>query len=329
MANQKVTALTESSAPDGSDLGYTVTGAANSRKRYLPDFNVLPDSWALNYEISVTVASNNITVALKTKSGGNPSATDPVSAWINGTYRRGTAALSVTKNAGTSWFGSGAAELATKEIDYFVYLIWNTTPATDILDLGFSRIPYGRVYSDFSATTTAQNYLATANASAPTSTDACVNIGRFAATLSATASFNWSVPTFTNSNLIQYPITETRWLNWVPTLTGFSADPTNTVYEYMVNSGNVVVRSRQTTAGTSNATTFTMTLPFTAKTLSNAVWHAFAQVMDNSALTTTPGLVALASGSATASLFKDTSGAAWTNANTKRASYFELRYPLA
>src|SRR6185436_10289424 len=116
--------------------------------------NLLPDGYMVNGKLSVTVASNNITVAIKTKSGGNPSTTDPVSVWINGSYRRITAALSVTKNAGTNWFASGSAELATKEIDYFAYLIWNTTPATDIMDIGFARIPFGRVYSDFSGTTT-------------------------------------------------------------------------------------------------------------------------------------------------------------------------------
>ncbi len=191
MANQKLSALVaaaENTAPAGNDIKYTVTGGTTSKGLYSGNDNLLPDGQALNYTISVTVASNNITVALKTKSGGNPSATDPVSAWIGGAYRRCTAATSVTKNAGTNWFNSGSTELATQEVQYFVYLVWNTTPATDIIDIGFARIPYARLYTDFSSTATAEKYLAYGNASAPQLSDPLCVIGRFTATLSATAS---------------------------------------------------------------------------------------------------------------------------------------------
>src|SRR5690349_66055 len=148
MANAKLTALTENNSPAGSDLGYVVTGGTNTRKRYLPDFNLLPDGFATNYKIEVSVASSDLTVTLRTKSGGNPSATDSVGAWINGTYRRGTAALSKTLADATNWFASGSAVTAAQEIDYFVYLCWNTTPATDILDLVFARIPNAKVFGD-------------------------------------------------------------------------------------------------------------------------------------------------------------------------------------
>lgn len=190
----------------GSDLGGGVYGELFGH-----------DGFMLNGKISVTVASNNITVAIKTLAGSDPSASDPVYVRIGNTVRSITAALSVTKNAGTNWFNAGGSELATKEIDYFVYLIWNTTPATDVIDIGFARIPHGRVYSEFSGTSTNEKYLAYGNASAPTSTDDVVNIGRFAATLSGGAGYTWTVPTFTSVNLIQRPIFSTRWLTWVPT----------------------------------------------------------------------------------------------------------------
>lgn len=221
----------------------------------------------LNGKINVSVASNNLTVAIKTRAGADPSATDPVIININGTYRLLTTSLSVTKNAGTNWGNAGGTELATNEVDWFVYLIWNTTPATDILDLGFSRIPYGRVYSEFSATTTNEKYLAHANASDPTSTDDCVNIGRFAATLSATASFNWSVPTFTNVNLLQFPVYETRWLTWAPayscsgSLTYTSV--TTLLAEYRFDWKKIeIVQSATGTLGGSASTRIGFTLPF-------------------------------------------------------------------
>jgi len=181
----------------------------------------MSEGMMLNGKISVTVATNDITVALKTKSGSDPSTTEPVYVMINGTLRACTAALSKTLNDGTGWFGLDT-RFAALEQDFFVYLIWNTSPATDIVDLGFARDPNFKVYSDASSTSTNDKYLATSNASAPNSTDDMVVIGRFAATLSATASFNWSVPTFTSANLIQRPIYETRDLSFNMVGSGFT-----------------------------------------------------------------------------------------------------------
>lgn len=220
----------------------------------------MPDGYMTNGMIQVTVASNNITLALKTKAGTDPSSTDPVTVWIAGTKRQCTAALSVTKNAGTNWFNSGAAILATKEIDYFAYLIWNTTPATDIMDIGFARVPYGNVYSDFSGTSTAETYLAFGNASTPTSTDNVAVIGRFAATLSASASYNWSVPTYTNTNLKQYPIFHTRSLSWVGAVTAGAGTPTTVTstcaYQFDKNLMFVSVEVTVTNKGTASGNMF-------------------------------------------------------------------------
>src|SRR6185436_338433 len=94
--------LTENTAPLGSDIDVMEddpNGTPLTQYIYKGSANLLPDGYMVNGKLSVTVASNNITVAIKTKSGGNPSTTDPVSVWINGSYRRITAALSVTKNA--------------------------------------------------------------------------------------------------------------------------------------------------------------------------------------------------------------------------------------
>ena len=287
MASGNLTAQTEVTAPDGSNLLYVVTSGTTDGKIYLGGLNVMPDGTMVNGKISVTVATNNITVALKTKSGGNPSATDPVSIWINGTLRRCTAPLSVTKNAGTNWFNSGAAEFATLEQDYFVYLIWNTTPATDIVDIGFARIPYGRVYSDFSGTTTSEKYLA--SAATPTATDDVCVVGRFAATLSATAAFNWSVPTFTSINKIDTPIYETRSLSYVPTWasTGTAVSLGNGTligqYQFrgrMVKTAVTLVAGTTTTFGT---TQYSFVLPFTPMTVASFRHLFFGFVFDNSA----------------------------------------------
>lgn len=189
-----------------------------------------------NGKISVSVASNNITVALKTLAGADPSSGDPVTVRIGDTERSVTAALSVTKNAGTKWFNAGSDELKTKEIDYFVYLGYN---ATDGVVIGFSRIPYAAIYSDFSTTSTNEKYCAISTITNAASGDNYVNIGRFAATLSAGAGYTWTVPTYTSQNLIQRPIYNTRLLTWVPAHVagggGYTNAPTTNKAYYLIN----------------------------------------------------------------------------------------------
>lgn len=164
----------------------------------------------INGRISVTVASNNITVAIKTMAGSDATVSTPIYIRIGNNIRTLTAALSITLNAGSNWFNAGSAETATKEIDYFTYLIWKASDSSIVL--AFSRIPYARLYSDFSATTTNDKYVSVS--ATPAATDEVENIGRFNATLSAGAGYTWSIPA--TQIIINKPIFETRWLNFVP-----------------------------------------------------------------------------------------------------------------
>lgn len=175
----------------------------------------LPEGSLWNGKIVPSVASSNLTLALKTLAGDDPSAGDPVFVMINGTLHAITSALSVTKNSGTNWFNAGSSELAAKEIDFFAYLGYN---ADDGVVIGFSRIPFACQYSDFSATTTNEKYCAISDISNAASNDPYVVIGRFASTLGVAGTYYFSVPTYTPSNLVQRPIYETRWLFYEPTL---------------------------------------------------------------------------------------------------------------
>jgi hypothetical protein len=221
---------------------------------------------ALNseYQIAVTVASNNITATLKDRDGNNPSATVPVRVKIGNTVRTVTSALSVTKNAGTNWCNAGGAELATKEIDYFVYLGYN---ATDGVVIGFSRIPYAKIYSDFSTTNTDEKYCAISTITNAAAGDAYNVIGRFAATLSAGAGYTWSVPTFTASNLVHRPIYETRILTWQPVYSASASmtytSVTTDIAEYKITERalSFEFEAHGTTGGTPNLTIYA-TCPF-------------------------------------------------------------------
>jgi hypothetical protein len=213
----------------------------------------------INGFIRVTVASNNLTVAVSTSftSQVDPTATNPVYVFIDGVLRSITGVLSLTLNAGTNWFNSGSAELATKEIDYFVYCGFNTT---DGVTLGFARIPYARLYSDFNTTTTNEKHCAISTITNAAAGDNYIVVGRFAATLSASASFNWSVPTFNNANLIQEPIYETRRLLWTSQLScSGSMSYTSTTleinyYQIIGRQCRFSLRTQGTTGGTASHT---------------------------------------------------------------------------
>jgi hypothetical protein len=231
--------------------------------------------------------------------------------------------LAVTKNAATNWANLGSAELATKEADLFVYIVWNTNlGAVDVL---WSRIPYANVYSEFSATTTNEKYGAI-NATAPAATDDVLNIGRFACTLSAGAGYTFSVPTFNSSNLVQRPTFETRWLAWQPVFTGFTATVPTGIYSYKVNGEVCLISQLAATNGTSNATTFTQTFPFTFASANPSA--GIVNAWDNGAGQAALAQMQTASGSATASYYKTFYQVAWTNAGAKNAYCPDFQYRL-
>ena len=180
---------------------------------------------------------------------------------IGGVLRSITSALSKTLNAGANSFNAGSAELATKEIDYFAYLGYN---ATDGVVLGFSRIPFATLYSDFSATATNEKFASISTITNAAAGDNYVNIGRFAATLSAGAGYTWTVPTFTAINLIQRPIFETRLLTYAPTITSQGGTPTTTsaVSKYKIIGSTCLISESITITNKGTATgTVKVTVP--------------------------------------------------------------------
>jgi len=218
----------------------------------------------INGRISVTVASNNLTVALKTLANTDASASNPIYIRVGEVIVSITAALSVTRNAGTNWLGAGSAEMATYEIDYFTYIGFN---ATDGVTLGFARVPCFRRYSDINTTNTDQLHMAISNITNASAEDAYENIGRFAATLSAGAGFTWSVPTFNRVNLVNSPINESRFLTYKPTWSGngsmtfTSVTPTTNRYQVISNNCIAGFNGIGTVGGTLN-NTLIATSPF-------------------------------------------------------------------
>ena len=118
-------------------------------------------------------------------------------------------------------------------------------------------------------------------------------------------------------------ITMGAWVPWTPftaACCGFSTVPT-VIARYTIIGKTVICRMRTTTYGTSNATTFTLTLPVAARTTTNDTSKGWVHFRNNGADSTTPGLIETASGSTTATLYTTWDGQAWTNVNGKGADF--------
>lgn len=321
---------------DDSDTTTIGTVAPNTIAMFIPslgtgwtafstsgfDVTKIPEQGGMiNGKITTSVASNNLTVAIKTLANADPSASDPVYVRIGNTVQSITAARSVTKNAGTNWCNAGGAELATKETDYFVYLGYN---ATDGVVIGFSRIPYARTYGDFSATSTNERYAGISTITNAASTDEYEVVGRFNATLSAGAGYTWSIPA--TSIVISRPIYETRWLTWVPTITGYSSNPANSIYRYMLRGFDCFFEIQEGT-GTSNATSKTYSAPFTAKTLTNMIWSGNISAPQDNGTYGANGFVQILSASSTLTMYRSAL-ANWTASGSASVTQASVRFSI-
>lgn len=118
-----------------------------------------------------------------------------------------TSATTLTINNDSFYhFNAGSAELATYEIDYFVYVASSG-------GLCVSRLPW---YTNFAQQGANQEaFLANGGGF---STQDLQNIGRYNATKASGTTGNWSIPA--TSIIINKPIYYTRALNFTPTLQG-------------------------------------------------------------------------------------------------------------
>lgn len=274
-----------------------------------------------NGRISATVTSNNLTVQILTLNGQTPSEQNPVFATINNELVKITSALSITLNAGTSYFASGSANFATFAVDYFVYLLSNSGG----IKLAFARIPNGKTYADFSGTNTNERYLAYSG-SAPSSSDPVQVIGRFTATLSASAGHQWSSPT----GIINKPIYESELRIYAPTLSGYSAAPASAVYRYKIDYDTVSVLVRENNGGTSNNATTTYSAPFTSSSPDAAMIWVGPGAVDEGTASTTPGALRIPAASATITVTKAWDFVSnWATSGNKRIRAGNLTYQIA
>jgi len=109
------------------------------------------------------------------------------------------------------------------------------------------------------------------------------------------------------------------WKTWVPVFAGFSADPTVNAARFS-QVGKICVARLSTGNGTSNATTFTITLPVAASStvIQNLV---VTRTVDNGNGSSDQGLLQTQLGSATADVFVNAASAAWTASGGKKVDF--------
>ena len=171
----------------------------------------------------------------------------------------------------------------------------------------------------FDQTTTKYFYVVSASYSAPNTT------------LTVTGGSDYSVANAAISNAFwshsAAPYSFPDSFNYSPTFTGFSSNPSNTVSRFSIIGNKCFLSHAEGIAGTSDSTGFTITLPITAATISNQIWHNSADATDNSTHLTTPARVQISSAGTTAVIYKDFSGANWTNSGNKKAE-FQIVYEI-
>ena len=141
-----------------------------------------------NGQIVTSISSNNLTVALKTLAGNDPSATDPVTVvQSDGSARQITSAISVTANAGTNWLAMGGT---TKTV--YMYLLYSTNAGHVGWNLYISLLPSATKYSDFTHSgTSATGAIGFTNDPANAG-DLANLVSSFSITLGAGATYYWS-----------------------------------------------------------------------------------------------------------------------------------------
>lgn len=105
------------------------------------------------------------------------------------------------------------------------------------------------------------------------------------------------------------------WVAWDPTVTGFTGTVTKDCRYIII--GKLFIFNLYV-SGTSNSTSFEITLPITTPDISNYTWTgACGNIWDNGAVLTAPGRYTVTNNSSTMVFRTDMGTGAWTAANNK------------
>lgn len=111
-----------------------------------------------------------------------------------------------------------------------------------------------------------------------------------------------------------------EWINYVPAIVGYSANPTNAVYRFRYVGRTGFISIVEGANGTSNSTSLTIALPIAARTIANMTWSAHvSEAMDN-AVSVLNALAIISSAGVVITFYKTAALGAWAGSSGKRAS---------
>lgn len=227
-----------------------------------------PEAFMVNGQITTSVNAGTLTIAVKTLAGTDPSTTSPVYVRVGNDIRSITdATYQIVTAAGSNWLNMGGTELATQDVDLFIYFGWNTGGAGNLYMLA-SRYPGALKATDFYTADQIHDKSYLAIGSIGAGTDRVEVVSRVNATLSAGAGYTWSIPA--TSVIINRPTRDSRLLLYTPTYTwsGGTTDPgtpgNNHGYYQLRNDRCFIDHWMQvnTTASGANRTSGTVSTPF-------------------------------------------------------------------
>lgn len=312
------------------DLNFTgdAVHVSDSGGKTVVDINhKMSDGEVGNYQISTSIASNNLTVALKEMSGGDPSTTSPVLFRSGNSKLKVTSALSVTITAAMGdIFNWDGRKIQGYDAQLFVYLINNngtpqigvspcpalTTVATNYYDLGTG------------AQTGSASYRNMVMSGTRHSTNSCRVIGRV--NVNQLDNNNWQNPT--TALVMNMPIFETDWLNYLPAKTGFSTVANFLPCLYKLSKTGAEVVTAGMLSDLSNSVNFSMELPVAAPSYPNSLQFVSAGAGYDSGAFVLNSIARVNSGSTSALFCKAAyAGADWT-ASGQKSWYGTIRYGL-
>lgn len=142
--------------------------------------------------------------------------------------------------------------------------------------------------------------------------------GTTTVTLITNTDYTMAAATITDKYIsyVENPEGFPQFFNWAANPAGFSAQPSSPIYRWRASGNQILIEYVEPNNGTSNATTFTATLPVAP---AYNVANVAGTLVDNGALLTAAGRVTIVAASTTMTFFTNMSSGAWTNANGKRA----------
>lgn len=149
--------------------------------------------------------------------------------------------------------------------------------------------------------------------------------------LTVTGGSDYAVPNATLTDIyvskVSSPVGFPQWMNWIPTFTGFSAVPTGYKSRFKVIGRQVNWIYANETPGTSNGTTFLLTLPITASTNAKMLSNS-GTVFNNTAYQDLPCVCIVSPAAPTQlQLNRTVTTASWTGSGTKDCA-FNITYEI-